>query len=82
MHNRTIEIVCHRGANEYAPENTFAAAQKCIDWGMDYVEVDVNTSKDGVLYVFHGPELEKTTNGTSCITELTSKEIDALDAGS
>ena len=77
-----IEIVCHRGANEYAPENTFAAAQKCIDWGMDYVEVDVNTSKDGVLYVFHGPELEKTTNGIGSITELTSKEIDALDAGS
>lgn len=82
MHNRTIEIVCHRGAHEYAPENTFAAAQKCIDWGMDYVEVDVNTSKDGVLYVFHGPDLERTTNGTGRITELTSEEIDTLDAGS
>jgi glycerophosphoryl diester phosphodiesterase len=77
-----IEIVCHRGANEYAPENTFAAAQKCIDWGMDYVEVDVNTSKDGVLYVFHGPELERTTNGTGRITDLTSEEVDTLDAGS
>lgn len=77
-----IEIVCHRGANEYAPENTVAAAQKCIDWGMDYVEVDVNTSKDGVLYVFHGPELERTTNGTGRITDLTSEEVDALDAGS
>ncbi|MCB0067590.1 MAG: hypothetical protein KDD77_10585, partial [Caldilineaceae bacterium] len=48
---RTVEIVCHQGANEYAPPNTYAAAQICVDWGMDYVEIDVNTSKDGVLYV-------------------------------
>lgn len=82
MQQKQIEIVCHRGANEYAPENTFAAAQKCIDWGMDYVEVDVNTSKDGVLYVFHGPELERTTNGRGRIMDWTAKELDALDAGS
>lgn len=77
-----IEIVWHRGAHEYAPENTFAATQKCLDWGMDYIEADVNTSKDGVLYVFHGPELERTTDGTGLITELTSEEVDTLDAGS
>ncbi|MEM7129253.1 MAG: glycerophosphodiester phosphodiesterase family protein [Chloroflexota bacterium] len=77
-----IEIVCHRGANEYAPENTYAAAQLCIDWGMDYVEVDVNTSKDEVLYLMHGPLIDHTTNGTGYFGELTSHEIDQLDAGS
>jgi glycerophosphoryl diester phosphodiesterase len=76
------EIVCHRGANEYAPENTYASAQLCVDWGMDYVEIDVMTSKDGVPYVFHGPELEKTTNGHGYIFEHTSEEVDRLDAGS
>jgi len=76
------EIVCHRGANEYAPENTYASAQLCIDWGMDYVEIDVNTSADGVLYVLHGPELEKTTNGNGMIFERHSTELDQLDAGS
>jgi glycerophosphoryl diester phosphodiesterase len=76
------EIVCHRGANEYAPENTYASAQLCVDWRMDYVEIDVITSRDGVLYVFHGPELEKTTNGRGYIFEHTSKELDRLDAGS
>jgi glycerophosphoryl diester phosphodiesterase len=82
MITRRPEIVCHRGANEYAPENTYASAQLCVDWGMDYVEIDVITSKDGVLYVFHGPELEKTTNGRGYIFEHTSEELDRLDAGS
>ncbi len=79
---RAVEIVCHRGANEYAPANTRAAAQICVDWGMDYVEIDVNTSKDGVLYVFHGPEVQFTTNGSGLFHELTAAEIDELDAGS
>lgn len=79
---KPIEIVCHKGANAYAPENTFASSQLCIDWGMDYVEIDVNTSQDGVLYLLHGPDVERTTNGRGLITELTSAEIDRLDAGS
>jgi glycerophosphoryl diester phosphodiesterase len=77
-----VEIVCHRGANEYAPENTYPAAQLCIDWGMDYVEIDVNTSKDGVMYIFHGPKLNRTTNGRGNIFDRTSDELDQLDAGS
>ena len=79
---KKVEIVCHKGANEYAPENTYAAAQLCIDWGMDYVEIDVNQSKDGVFYLLHGPEVDKTTNGHGCINDLTSDVIDKLDAGS
>lgn len=79
---RTIEIVCHRGANAYAPANTLPAAQICVEWGMDYVEVDVNSSSDGVLYIFHGPELEFTTDGVGLFHELTAAEIDQLDAGS
>ncbi len=79
---RDIEIVCHKGANEHAPENTLAAAQLCVDWGMDYVEIDVNTSKDGVFYILHGPEVDKTTDGAGKITDMTSEEIDRLDAGS
>ena len=81
MKLHAIKIVCHRGANQYAPENTVASARLCIDWAMDYLEIDVSTSKDGVLYVFHGPELEKTTNGTGLIFDHTAAELDRLDAG-
>jgi len=79
---RPIEIVCHRMANEHAPENTFAAAQLCVDWGVDYVEADVWTSHDGVFYLMHDATVDRTTNGTGYILALTSSEIDRLDAGS
>lgn len=77
-----IEIVVHRGANYLAPENTLAAAQECVDRNADYVEVDVRTSKDGVLYVLHDRTLDRTTNGTGAIRERLSSYIDTLDAGS
>ena len=79
---RKVAIVCHQGANEYAPPNTVAAAQLCIDWGMDYVEIDVNMSRDGVLYVFHGPDLAETTDGRGLFHEQSAATLDALDAGS
>ncbi len=77
-----IQIVCHKGANEYAPENTYAAAQRCLDWGVDYVEIDVRTSQDGVFYLLHDPTLERTTNGQGPIGEQMAAAIDRLDAGS
>ena len=76
-----LEIVCHRGANRHAPENTLAAAQLCVDWGADTVEIDVNTSSDGVMYLFHGPELERTTDGVGHMANTPASVIDRLDAG-
>jgi len=78
----TLQVVCHKGANKQAPENTFAAARLCLEWGVDYVEIDVHTSADGVFYIFHGPYLQRTTNGSGWIGALTAAEIDRLDAGS
>lgn len=82
LHPSTPEIICHRGANALAPENTYASSQICLDWGVDYVEIDVSTSADGVLYVIHGPGLERTTNGTGRVDEHRSADLDRLDAGS
>lgn len=79
---RGIEIVFHQRSNEYAPENTYAAAKLCLSWGIDYLEVDVNTSKDGVLYLIHDPDVDRTTDGRGLVTRLTSDDIDRLDAGS
>lgn len=76
-----IMMVCHRGANRLAPENTYASAQKAIESGAAYVEVDVRRSKDGVYYNFHDNWLDRTTNGSGLFSETTSEVIDTLDAG-
>ncbi len=59
-----ILMVCHRGANRLAPENTYASAKKAIESNAAYVEVDVRRSKDGVYYNLHDWSLDRTTNGT------------------
>ncbi|MCD8538901.1 MAG: hypothetical protein LRY55_03410 [Leadbetterella sp.] len=77
-----IAIVSHRGANKLAPENTYAAAQKAIAYGAQYIEVDVRRSKDGVYYNFHDRALDRTTNSKGVFAETLSAVIDTLDAGS
>ncbi|MEP3599756.1 MAG: glycerophosphodiester phosphodiesterase family protein [Stappiaceae bacterium] len=75
-------IVCHRGAGLSAPENTFASAQKAIEMGGSVIELDIRQSIDGVLYVMHDETVDRTTNGSGRLAEMTSIEIDRLDAGS
>lgn len=50
-------VIAHRGDHTVLPENTIAAYQSAIKLGVDYVEVDLRTAKDGRLYISHG-ELE------------------------
>lgn len=80
--NHPIEVVVHRGANHLAPENTFAAAAKAIELGVDYVEIDVHRSLDGVHYIHHDLMLGRTTDGWGPIRLRSSEYIDQLDAGS
>ena len=77
-----IVMVNHRGANRLAPENTYASAQKAIEHGVEYVEVDVRRSKDGVYYNIHDQTLDRTTNGSGLVSATESAVIDTLDAGS
>ena len=75
-------VVSHRGANHFAPENTFFSADLALEQGADYIELDVRESVDGVLYVIHDETLDRTTNGTGLVGHALSRDIDALDAGS
>ena len=74
-------IVCHRGACRHAPENTIASGLAAARLGGDIVELDVRQSRDGVLYVLHDATVDRTTNGHGPIAEMTSAELDRLDAG-
>ena len=81
LEEHPIEVVVHRGANHLAPENTFAAAIKAIELGVDYVEIDVHRSRDGVHYILHDLTLGRTTDGWGPIRFRSSRYIDQLDAG-
>ncbi|MFK5980059.1 MAG: glycerophosphodiester phosphodiesterase family protein [Rhizobiaceae bacterium] len=74
-------IVCHRGARLSAPENTFASAETALKQGGSIIELDIRQSNDGVLYVMHDDTVDRTTNGTGKISEMSSLQIDRLDAG-
>jgi glycerophosphoryl diester phosphodiesterase len=77
----TPQLVCHRGASLWAPENTFAAANTALEMGGHVIELDVRESVDGVLYVLHDRTVDRTTDGTGLIEHMTSAQVDALDAG-
>ena len=79
---RPIEVVVHRGANALAPENTLPSADSALAHGATWIEVDVRTSKDGVMYNLHDETLDRTTDGSGNIGERSSEYIDRLDAGS
>jgi len=75
------KIFAHRGANADAPENTMAAFQLALDLGADGIELDVMLSKDHELVVIHDDTVDRTTNGSGSVQDLTLAELKALDAG-
>jgi glycerophosphoryl diester phosphodiesterase len=78
----TRGLCAHRGAMDTHPENTLAAYREAIRVGAQMIELDVHMSKDGHLVVMHDPKVDRTTNGSGAIADLTLAEIRALDAGS
>jgi len=78
---RPAMIIAHRGVNQFAPENTLPAIELAIEMDLDYVELDVRTTKDGHMVLMHDDTVDGTTNGTGRVRDLTADEIRALDAG-
>jgi len=74
-------ICAHRGANETHPENTIAAFEEAVRLGTQMVEFDVRMTKDNKLIIMHDNSVDRTTNGTGLVEELTWNEIKILDAG-
>ncbi|MGW2551201.1 glycerophosphodiester phosphodiesterase [Streptomyces sp. NPDC001635] len=83
-------VVAHRGASAYAPENTLAAVDRAAAMGIDWVENDVQRTKDGRLVVIHDATLNRTTDAKRLypqrapwrVKDFTAAEIARLDAGS
>ena len=76
--------IAHRGASGQglAPENTLAAFEKAVQLGVDMLEIDVHATRDGQVVVLHDTTLDRTTDGTGIVAELSSAEVRQADAGS
>lgn len=75
-------ICAHRGANDTHPENTLAAFREAVWLGAHMIEFDVDLTSDGYPVLVHDATVDRTTNGTGLVTELTFESIRQLDAGS
>ncbi|HWI49137.1 MAG TPA: glycerophosphodiester phosphodiesterase [Rummeliibacillus sp.] len=79
---KNIENVSHRGASGYAPEHTITSYQMGEKLHGDYIEIDLQMTKDGQLIAMHDEKLDRTTDGTGPVKDYTLDEIKHLDAGS
>jgi glycerophosphoryl diester phosphodiesterase len=74
--------IAHRGASEYAPENTLVSFDLALRMGARHFELDVQETRDGQLAVIHDDTVDRTTNGKGKVSEFSLSELQALDAGS
>ena len=77
-----MEVTAHRGASFGYPENTMAAFVAAKEQGADWIELDVQQSKDGQIFVMHDRNFKRTTGVDKYSWELDYSEIAQLDAGS
>jgi glycerophosphoryl diester phosphodiesterase len=76
-----VQIMGHRGAAAYEPENTLRSIRTALAMGVAAVEVDVQLTRDGELAVIHDNTVNRTTNGTGAVRNFTLAELKKLDAG-
>lgn len=78
-HKEKLIIVGHRGACGLAPENTMSAIREAVNFNADFIEIDIQRTKDNVLVVCHDPSIERTTSGKGKLIDLTWEEISVYD---
>ena len=76
-----MQIAAHRGYRAKYPENTMLAFEKALALKIDMIEFDLNLTKDKHLVVIHDQTVDRTTNGTGAIRDMTLEEVQQLDAG-
>ncbi len=77
-----MQIIAHRGASGYAPENTLAAIRLALEQGARAVEIDVHQTRDHELVVIHDDNLKRVGRKKGKIKDLRLSEVRAADVGS
>lgn len=74
-------LLAHRGGADLYPEHTIYALEKALsDWDTDVLEIDLVRSADGHIMVIHDLTVDRTTDGTGLVADMTLAELQALDA--
>lgn len=77
-----VVVVAHAGGKAHAPENTLPAISASFDAASDWVEVDVRLTADAVAMLMHDMTVDRTTDGSGLLLNMTFAEVKILDAGS
>jgi glycerophosphoryl diester phosphodiesterase len=75
-----VMVIAHQGGNHLWPDNTLFAFQNALDLGVDVLEMDLHITSDDVLVIIHDETVDRTTNGSGAVEEMTLAELKALDA--
>jgi glycerophosphoryl diester phosphodiesterase len=70
-----VLITAHRARHTKYPENSLAAIRHSIESGVDIIEIDVRTTRDGRMVLMHDSDIERTTNGQGKVKEMTWAEL-------
>lgn len=73
-----VMICAHRGIKDRFPENSISGLTKCVEMGIEIVEIDIRKTKDGKLVVIHDKTLDRTTTGSGSVSEYTLEELKHL----
>lgn len=74
-------VIGHRGGAGAAPENTVAAIRHGVEAGADAIEFDIHATRDGRIVLIHDDTLERTSDGSGVVEEMTLEELQRVDAG-
>lgn len=74
-------VIAHRGYSAVVPENTLTAFEAAILAGAEWIESDVRTTADGAMVLLHDKSVDRTTDGTGKVAELTEQQVARLDNG-
>ena len=78
---REVAIIAHAGAQGHAPPNTLEAFEAALELGADTLEMDLQVTADRDIVTIHDGTVDRTTDGTGAVADLTLAELQALDAG-
>jgi glycerophosphoryl diester phosphodiesterase len=79
--NSDFRIIAHRGGGGLGPENTMAVFRRGLAAGANVLEMDLRVTQDGYLVVLHDSTVNRTTDGSGIVREMTLAQIKKLDAG-